>query len=312
MRGFQIIPYDTKIDFVGMRKVAYTITVFIIVGTLASLWFKGLNLGIDFQGGILLEVHTKQEADLGQLRQDLNKLNLGEIKLQEFGSKHTVLIRLPHQGGGEQNQSIILDKVKAALGHDVEYRRVENVGPKVSEDLIHNGLMAIAFALTGMLIYIWFRFEWQYGVCGILALMHDVIAVMGFYSISGLEFNETAFAALLTTVGYSINDSVVIYDRLRENLRKFRKTPVADVINLSANETLSRTLLTSGTTLLALAALSFFGGPVIENFSLPILIGVIVGTASSIYLSANLLLNFDMRRTVRDENLPDNVIDHQP
>lgn len=311
MRGFQIIPYDTKIDFVGMRKVAYAITIFIIVGTLASLWFKGLNLGIDFQGGILLEVHTKQEANLGQLRGDLSKLELGEIKLQEFGSKHTVLIRLPHQGGGEQNQSIVLDKIKATLGSDVEYRRVENVGPKVSEDLIHNGLLAIAFALTGMLIYIWFRFEWQYGVCGILALMHDVIAVMGFYSISGLEFNETAFAALLTTLGYSINDSVVIYDRLRENLRKFRKTPVADVINLSANETLSRTLLTSGTTLLALAALSFFGGPVIENFSLPILVGVIVGTASSIYLSANLLLNFDMRRTVRDENLPDNVIDHQ-
>ena len=307
MRGLQIIPYDTKIDFVGMRKAAYAIAIVIILGTLISLCTKGLNLGIDFQGGILIEVDTKRDADLGQLRNALSSLNLGEVKLQEFGSKHNVLIRLPHQVDNDQSQT--LAKIKNVLGNDVEYRRIENVGPKVSEDLVYNGLLAIGFALTGMLIYIWFRFEWQYGLCGILALLHDVIAVMGFYSLSGLEFNETAFAALLTTLGYSINDSVVIYDRLRENLRKYKKTPVADVINLSANETLSRTLLTSGTTLLALAALSFFGGPVIENFSLPILVGVIVGTASSIYLSANLLLHFDMRRTVIEQSLEPNVID---
>jgi preprotein translocase subunit SecF len=306
MRGLQIIPYNTKIDFVGMRKIAYALSLVIIVGSFIALFTKGLNLGIDFRGGFLLEIRTKQEANLAEMRDKLGQLEMGEVKLQEFGTKHDLMIRLQRQPGDEQAQNQALEKIKQTLGPDVEYRRVEIVGPKVSEDLIQNGLWAISFALVGMLIYIWFRFEWQYGLCGILALIHDAIAVMGFYAISGIEFNETAFAAILTTIGYSINDSVVIYDRLRENLRKYKKTSLADVINLSANETLSRTMLTSGTTLVALGALSFFGGPVIENFSLPIFVGVIVGTASSIYISANLLLYFDLRRTIKDE---ENVID---
>jgi preprotein translocase SecF subunit len=301
MRGLQIIPYNTTIDFVGMRKVAYALSLIIILGSCIALLTKGLNLGIDFRGGFLLEIRTQQAVNLADMRNKLSQLNMGEVKLQEFGTKNTVLIRLQRQPGGEKEQNAALDQVKHALGNGIEYRRVENVGPKVSEELIHNGLLAVAFALVGMLIYIWFRFEWQYGLCGILALLHDVIAVMGFYAVSGIEFNETAFAAILTTVGYSINDSVVIYDRLRENLRKYKKTPLAEVINLSANETLSRTMLTSGTTLVALAALSFFGGPVIENFSLPIFVGVLVGTASSIYISANLLLYFNLRRNLRDE-----------
>ncbi len=304
MRGLQIIPYNTKINFVGMRKVAYAISIFIVLGSFISLFTKGLNLGIDFRGGTLLEIRTKQEPNLSELRAHLNNLGVGEIKLQESGSHKDIMVRIQRQAGDEKQQLQALDLVKQSLGPDVEYRRVEVVGPKVSEDLIHNGLLAVGFALAGMLIYIWFRFEWQYGLCGILALVHDAIAVMGFYSISGLEFNETAFAAILTTIGYSINDSVVIYDRLRENLRKYKKTSVGDLINLSANETLSRTMLTSGTTLIALAALSFFGGPVIENFSLPILVGVVVGTVSSIYLSANLLLYFDLRRNIEDESMP--------
>lgn len=301
MRGLQIIPYNTKVDFVGMRKIAYAVAILIVVGSCFSLLTRGLNLGIDFCGGTLLEVRTKEVPDLSAMRASLGSLGLGEIKLQQSGTSQDIMIRIQRQSGENKNQTSALEQVKQALGEGVEYRRVEIVGPKVSEDLIQNGLLALGFALIGMLVYIWFRFEWQYGLCGILALVHDAIAVMGFYSISGMEFNETAFAAILTTVGYSINDSVVIYDRLRENLRKYKKTSVADLINLSANETLSRTLLTSGTTLIALGALSYFGGPVIENFSLPILVGVVVGTVSSIFLSANLLLYFDLRRTVKDD-----------
>ncbi len=181
-----------------------------------------------------------------------------------------------------------------------------SVGPKVSEDLVQNGLWAFLFAIIGMLVYIWFRFEWQFGLCGIIALVHDSIAVIGFYSLSGLEFNETAFAAILTTVGYSINDSVVIYDRIRENLRKYKKTAMPEVLNLSVNETLSRTLLTSGTTIFALWVLYWLGGGVIEAFSLPILVGVVIGTLSSIFLSVSLLLNFDLRKHLQkkeDENI---------
>lgn len=298
MRGLQIIPYGTTIDFVGARKIAYSLFIIIIIGSFFSLFTKGLNLGIDFKGGLLLEVRTPQAAHLADLRSQLSSLGLGEAKLQQFGSDRDLMIRLDRQEGGEEGQALALSKVKEALGPEVDYRRVETVGPKVSEDLIHNGIIALSFCLLGMMIYIWARFEWQYGLCGILALAHDAIAVMGFYSLSGIEFSETALVAILTTIGYSINDSVVIYDRLRENLRKYKKTPLGEIINLTANETLSRTLLTSGSTLIALAALYFFGGSVIENFSLPILIGIFVGTISSIFISSNLLLYFNLRKKI--------------
>lgn len=301
MRGLQIVPYGTKINFVGFRYIAYGITALITALTLFSLMTKGLNLGIDFKGGMLLEIRTPQQADFESLRTTLNNLNLGDVKLQGFGSDKDVLIRVEQQPGGEKAQMIALNKIKAALGPGIDYRRVETVGAKVSKTLIENGTWAFLFALVGMLLYIWIRFEWQYGLCGVIALIHDAIAVIGFYSLAGIEFNESAFAAILTTVGYSINDSVVIYDRLRENLRKFKSTSQEELINLSANETLSRTLLTVGTTLIALLALYWFGGPVIENFSLPIIIGVIVGTFSSIFLSANLLLFFDLRKKKDDE-----------
>jgi preprotein translocase subunit SecF len=303
MRGLQIIPYGTRIDFVGVRKIAYGLFVAIIVGSFLSLFTRGLNLGIDFKGGLLLEIRTPQVQDMGALRSNIKNLGLGDPKLQEFGSDRDFMIRLDRQKGGEEAQALALNKIKETLGEGVEYRRVETVGPKVSEDLVHNGLIALAFCLLGMMAYIWARFEWQYGLCAILALAHDAIAVMGFYSLSSIEFSETALVAILTTIGYSINDSVVIYDRLRENLRKYKKTPMEDLINLTANETLSRTLLTSGSTLIALAALYFFGGTVIENFSLPILVGIFVGTVSSIFISANLLLYFDLRRNKDPENV---------
>lgn len=304
MRGLQLVPYDTKIDFTGRRSLFYGLALLVIIVSFSALFTKGLNYGIDFKGGLLIEIRTPEKADIAGLRSTLNDLGLGEVKLQDFGTDRDVLIRVEQQDGGEKAQLVALQMVKSTLGDQVEYRRVETVGAKVSADLINNGIMAVIFAMAGMLIYIWIRFEWEYGVCGILALANDVIIVLGFYAISGFEFNETAFAALLTTVGYSINDTVVIYDRLREDLRKFKTTPVAELINLSANGTLSRTVLTSGSTLLALFALYIFGGPVIENFSMPIIVGIIAGTFSSIFLSANLLLFFDLRKKKDDEPIP--------
>lgn len=296
MRGLQLIPYHTNINFVGIRYIVYAFSLLAMIVSGISLGTKGLNLGIDFRGGFLIEVRTPEKADLAGMRAALKALQIGDVKLQEFGSDRDIMIRVERQPGDDKAQTVALEKIKETLGTSLDYRRVETVGPKVSEDLVQNGLLAFGFAIVGMLIYIWFRFEWQFGLCGILSLIHDAAAVMGFYSLSGFEFNETAFIAILTTIGYSINDSVVIYDRIRENLRKFKRTPLADIINLSTNETLSRTTLTAGTTLLSLVALYFFGGSVIASFSLPILVGISFGVFSSIFVSANLLLFFNIKR----------------
>ncbi|MFN7709462.1 MAG: protein translocase subunit SecF [Holosporales bacterium] len=296
MKGLRLVPYDTNIDFVGIRKFVYAFSIAVILVSFGSLMVKGLSLGIDFKGGFLIEVRTPEKADVAAMRTKLEDLKVGNVKLQEFGSDRDVMIRIEQQKGGEQAQAVVLEKIKETLGKDLDYRRVETVGPKVSDDLIKNGLWALGFALIGMLIYVSMRFEWYFGVCGILALIHDTIAVMGFYSLSGFEFSETAFVAILTTIGYSINDSVVIYDRIRENLRKFKKMPMAELINKSTNETLSRTVLTAGTTIVSLLALCLFGGPVIGDFSVPILVGITFGVFSSIFVSANLLLLFNVRR----------------
>lgn len=296
MRGFSLVPYNTKIDFVGIRYIVYLFSILVILGSFGTLMMKGLNLGIDFKGGYLIEIRTPEKIDLATLRTTLQKLELGDVKLQEFGSDKDLLIRLERQHGNETAQTEALNKIKSALPKNVDYRRVETVGAKVSQSLIENGVFSILFALIGMLLYIWVRFEWTFGLCGILALIHDIIAVMGFYAISGFEFNDTAFISILTTIGYSINDSVVIYDRIRENLRKFKTTSVSEVINLSTNETLSRTILTVGTTVMSLLALCLFGGQVIRSFCTPILVGIMFGAFSSIFISANLLLFFDIRK----------------
>lgn len=303
MRGLQLIPYDTNINFVGIRRYVYFISLAIILLCGWSLVFKGLNYGIDFKGGFLLEVRTKDKADIAGMRTQLETLKLGEVKLQEFGSDRDIMIRIEKQPGGEKAQAIALQKIKEQLGNDLEYRRVETVGGKVSSDLVENGLWALGFALIGMLLYIWVRFEWYFGLCGILALAHDVIVVLGFYSLTGHEFKETAFIAILTTIGYSINDSVVIYDRIRDNLCKYKKMPIEQLINQSTNETLSRTIITVVTTVISLLALYLFGGSEISSFSLPILIGIGFGSYSSIFVSANLLLFFDIRQTAREKEV---------
>lgn len=296
IKGIQLIPHNTKIDFVGFRKIFFTLSAIIVLGSIILAFTKGLNLGIDFKGGFSIEARTDQPADFGAMRTRLENLGLGSVKLQSFGSDHDVMIRMEQQPGGEKAQNAALEKVKQTLGDGVHYRRVETVGPKVSQDLIENACWALVLAMIGMLIYVWLRFEWQFSVCAISALFHDTFAIMGLYAITGLEFNETAIIAILTTVGYSINDTVVIYDRIRENLQKFKTTPFGDVLNLSINETLSRTTLTSGTTIIALLCLYLFGGSVIEVFVLPIMCGVIVGTYSSICIAAPFLLYLKVHR----------------
>lgn len=280
----QLIPHDLKIDFIGRRFVTFAIAGVLTLASLFGVAFKGLNYGIDFKGGYILEVKMPGEVDLSKLRDQLSGLHLGDVTLQQFGGPGELLIRF------EEHQDGALEKIKATLGDSVDYRRVQTVGPKVGAELVNNGMKAVALALFCMLAYIAIRFEWQFAVCAILALAHDCCAILGLFSLFPLEFNETAIIAILITAGYSINDTIVIFDRIRENLMRFKKKTRSDVINLSINETLSRTIMTASTTLLALTALYFFGGPVISTFSLPIIIGIIIGSFSSICLASPLLI----------------------
>jgi len=301
IHGISFLPQHTNVPFIKGRYLTYTLSVLMILAVFIAYFTKGLNYGIDFKGGIMMEFKTTQPADIATMRHQINQLGLGEFSLQEYGSPHDVLVRLEHQPGGEKGQVAAVDKVKTSLGAGVDLRRVESVGPKVGEELISNGIQAILWGLLAMLVYIWLRFEWQFGLCAILALVHDAIGVMALYTIFGFEFNTTAIVAILTTIGYSINDTVVIYDRVRENLRRFKKKPLEELLNLSINETLSRTILTSGSTLLALFALYFFGGEVIATYSLPLIIGVIVGTYSSICFAGPLLHSFNLTLETSEE-----------
>ncbi len=295
--GLTFIPHGTSLNFVKIRFFTYFLSLVVVVITFASLWYQGLNLGIDFKGGILIEIQTKGPADLSKLREKVNNLGLGEAALQEFGAKDEVLIRIGRQTGDEEAQLQAVSKIQSALGQEVTFRRVETVGPKMGEELIRNGIYAIFWCMVAMLIYIWFRFEWHFAICAILSLIHDAIAVLGFFTLFQMEFNSQAIVAILITVGYSINDTVVIFDRIRENLRKFKSLHPKTLINQSINDTLSRTILTSSTTLLSLFALYWFGGKVIAEYSLPIIVGISFGTYSSIFLSAPLLLFFNLRKS---------------
>jgi len=295
MKLINLIPVGTKIKFLALRKFAILASLVLCVASFGLLVTKGLNFGIDFRGGIMLEIRTVQTADLSSIRSNLGSLGLGEIELQRFGKDTDVLIRIESQPGGAPGQKLAVDQVKKILGPAVDYRRTEFVGPKVSGELIEAGITAVVLALFAMLMYIWFRFEWQFGVGAVAALAHDVILTIGVFSLLGLEFNLSTIAAILTIAGYSINDTVVVYDRVRENLRKYKVRPLEDVLNMSLNDTLSRTLLTSITTLIALLILYFFGGEVIKDFSFAMIWGVLVGTYSSIYVATPLLAYMNLR-----------------
>ncbi|MEM7070394.1 MAG: protein translocase subunit SecF [Pseudomonadota bacterium] len=262
-----------------------------MLATAFSLTTRQINLGIDFLGGLLVEVKIDTNYRINDIRARLDQLQLGDISVQEFGSTDVLLIRLERQSGGDQAQSEAISKLKQTLETIVlEYRRVETVGPTIGAELREAAIWAVISALLAILIYIWLRFEWQFGLGAILALSHDIWLTLGLFSITGIEFNLASVAAILTIAGYSINDSVVIYDRVRENLRRYRKMTLEDLCNLSINQTLARTLVTSFTTLLALGALALFGGSIIRDFALIMIFGVVIGTWSSIALAIPFLL----------------------
>ena len=296
MRKLVLISSDTHIQFVRWRYLAYAFSAISVLASIVLVATMGLNFGIDFRGGTLIEIATEEPADIGELRQRIGGLGIGDVQIQTFGAPTDVLIRVGTQEGGEEAQQRVVDLVRAELGNEVEYRRVEVVGPTVSGELIEAGTLAVILAVGMMLIYVWFRFEWQFSVGAVLALVHDVIVTLGIFAVLQLEFNLSTIAALLTIVGYSMNDTVVIYDRIREKLRKYKRMPLPELIDLAINKTLSRTIMTSLTTLLALLALYFFGGEVIRGFTFAMIWGILVGTYSTVYVASPLLLWLGVKR----------------
>ncbi|CDO61209.1 Protein-export membrane protein SecF (TC 3.A.5.1.1) [Candidatus Phaeomarinobacter ectocarpi] len=296
MRKLKLVPDDTHIPFLGMRFIALAVSTAMVLGSFAMVIIFGLNFGIDFRGGTMIEIGTEEPADIADLRNRLGGLGLGEVQIQEFGAPTDVLIRIETQPGGEGAQRGAIQTVRDELGDSVEYRRVEVVGPTVSGELIEAGVLAIILAVGMMLVYIWFRFEWQFSVGAVVALVHDVVITLGLFAVLQLEFNLSIIAALLTIVGYSMNDTVVVYDRVREKLRKYKRMPLAELLDLAVNKTLSRTVMTSVTTLLALLSLYIFGGEVIRGFTFAMIWGIIIGTYSSIFVAAPLLLWLGVKR----------------
>tara|TARA_B100000902_G_scaffold200611_1_gene191159 strand:+ start:174 stop:1061 length:888 start_codon:yes stop_codon:yes gene_type:complete len=279
------------------------LSIFLVIVSLALLTFKGLNFGIDFKGGTLIELRsTDKEINISSLRDNLNQMDLGDVSVKNFGNDTDFLIKFENN----ENKNVIEDikiNLDNSFGNNFDFRRVENVGPKVSSELLRSGIIAISVALALMLIYIWIRFEWQFSLGAILALFHDVIVTLGLFSLLGLEINLSIIAAVLTIVGYSMNDTVVIFDRVRENLRKYSDIKIFELTNISINETLSRTLITSITTLLALLSIFFFGGEILKGFSLAMIFGVIFGTYSSIYIANTVLVRLRVsQKTVLRED----------
>ena len=286
----RILKGGTDIKFMKIKKLTLFISSILFLLSLGAVFFKGLNLGIDFTGGNLIEVRFKENPDLNNLRIQMNKLDLGEIQLQSIGNKNDIVIRVQEKKSNENKQTETIQIIKDSLSDkSIEYRRTEFVGPKVGDELVKAGVIAVIFSLFGILIYIWLRFQWNFALGAIIALIHDVILTLGFFSIFQFEFNLATVAAVLTIAGYSINDTVVIYDRIRESMRKYKQISFDEVINISLNGTLSRTLMTSLTTLMALLALFIFGGIVISSFIIALIWGVLIGTYSSLYVASPIL-----------------------
>ena len=290
MKPIRIIPDDTKLPFMRLSRFGFFVSGLLCLASLLLFFFVGLNVGVDFKGGTVVTIRTQQAANIDELRTKIDALGLGSAELQEYGSPKDVLIRLESQPGGDQAQQDAVTKLKAALDPSIEYRSVEVVGPKVSGELAQQGILAVVLSIICVLFYIWFQFEWQFALGAVLSLLHDVVLSIGLFCAIGLEFNLSIIAAILTIVGYSLNDTVVVFDRIREFLRKYKSMPLADLIDFSINSVLPRTILTSTTTLIALLALFFFGGEVIHGFTFAMIWGVIVGTYSSIFIASPVLI----------------------
>ena len=298
MKPLHLIPDDVNVPFLKFRKIFYIVSLVMVLASVGLFFTKGLNFGIDFRGGILVEIKTDGPANIGALRDNLGSLGLGDVSIQEFGEADDVLIQLQRQDGDEKAQMAALAQVTEALGDSVTIRRSELVGPKVGDELKEAGIYSVVISLLLIMIYIWFRFEWQFAVASVVALLHDVLITVGFFVITGVQFDLATLAAILTVAGYSINDTVVVFDRIREYLRKFRKMEITDLLDLSINSTLSRTTMTSFTTLLALIALFAFGGEAIRGFTMALIFGIVVGTYSSICVASPLLVVLRLKRKI--------------
>ncbi|TGY88575.1 protein translocase subunit SecF [Marinicauda algicola] len=320
----RFFPVETKFRFIRLRFAAFAISLALMIGSIAAFFAIGLNFGIDFRGGTLIEVQTEGPADLGAIRSTLNGLGLADINVQGFGGADEVLITvgtmepeavraLPPPAGrdawpedldAEAAQQGVRAVVQAELSQafpGIEYRRLEVVGPQVSGELVEKGVMAVLAALFLMLVYIWFRFEWQYSIGAVLALTHDVVATIGFFAVTQMEFNLSTIAAILTIVGYSMNDTVVVYDRIREELRKYKTMPLPEVLDKAINQTLSRTFMTSGTTLVALVAMATIGGAALQGFAVALIWGILIGTYSSVFVGAPLLMLTGVKRSSEED-----------
>lgn len=297
MKLFSWVTKDTTIDFMKARNFGYALSIIMVVLSCICFSIKGFNYGIDFSGGILMEIKANQPIDIEAMRKTLNHIELDEINLQTLGEiGDEVMIRAQAKNMNEKEQMAVINKIKSTLGSDYEYRRVELVGPQVGDELKIDGIVASVIAVLAITLYIWFRFEWQFALGAMIGLIHDIITTLGVLSLFDFDFSLTTVAAILTLAGYSVNDTVVTYDRIRENLRKFKKMNQYDLLNKSINDIFSRTILTGLTTLLAALALFVFGGDTLRSFSFVIVWGVIIGTYSSIYVSATFLDLFDLRK----------------
>ena len=297
LKPIKFIKFDTHINFLSKIATFLTISIMLVILSIGTIFFKGLNFGIDFNGGTIFEVQKIiGNADVSEMRERLSSLDIGNTQLQEFGKETDLLIRVEQNSDQEGSQQAIIKKITETIQSDYEIRRIEVVGPKVSGELIQKGITAVIASIVCVLIYIWFRFEWQFGVGAIVALIHDIIITIGVFSLFQLEFNLSIIAALLTIVGYSLNDTVVIYDRIREELRKYKKMPILELVNQALNLTLSRTLMTSITTLIALLSLYLFGGEVIRGFTFAMIWGVLIGTYSSIFIASPVLIKLKVKR----------------
>ena len=290
---------DTNVDFMKLRKVNYTLSIILTILSITWISIFGFNFGIDFAGGVTLEIRTESAPKVGELREVLTKLDVGEVMVNTFGNENDVSIRVgAHKNDGNLTEKI--EKIKATIAQHflekIDYRKIDFVGPQVGGHLIKSGIYAVTLAFLGIMVYIWMRFEWQFGLGVLIALVHDGIIALGFMSFTRLDFNLSTVAAVLAIIGYSVNDSVVIYDRIRENLRKYASRTVDDIINISVNETLSRTTLTVVTTLLADLALILFGGEAIHSFSVLVFVGILFGTYSSIFISSPVLTLFKLEK----------------
>ena len=301
----RLVPDNTNYPFMRWRRIFFPVSA--LLSLISCIFFLGvgLNLGIDFRGGTLVEVQARSgDADLSAMRETLGKLGLGDIQLQEFGSPRDVLVRFEQQPGGDAAQLAVVEKVKQVLGEAYEFRRVEVVGPTVSGELLHAGIIGVAISLLCIWLYLWFRFEWQFAIGAMIATLHDLTLIIGFYAVTQIDFDLSAVAVVLTIAGYSLNDTVVVFDRIRELLRRYKKMPLNDLLDLAINTTLPRTVITGATTFLALLGLTFFGGEVLRAFTQAMLVGVVVGIYSTTFIAAPILIYLGVRtQTVGDPSV---------